>query len=238
MPRPMAHEPPKPPPKGDPSSSSSPDSFLRAVARASMGALPATGPDPTQLAHFRIVGRLGAGGMGIVYRAVDEKLRRSVALKVLPSALEADPARRRRFLREARSAAAITHPNIAAIYEIGEAEGRIFIAMELVEGQSLRSRIARGPLPVAEGVQVARQLLDALASAHDKGVVHCDLKPDNVMIDARGHVKVLDFGLAKLREPEREPASPQDLRGRGDGFEPDRGGARHRYAGLHGPRTS
>lgn len=155
--------------------------------------------------------RLGAGGMGVVYRATDEKLQRSVALKVLPSAFESDPGRRRRFLREARSAAAITHPNIAAVYEIGEAEGRVFIAMELVEGETLRRRIARGRLPLIETMGVARLLLDALACAHDKGVVHCDLKPDNVMIDARGQVKVLDFGLATLRDGDRDPVTPSEL---------------------------
>ena len=149
--------------------------------------------------------------MGVVYRATDEKLQRSVALKVLPSAFESDPGRRRRFLREARSAAAITHPNIAAVYEIGEAEGRVFIAMELVEGETLRRRIARGRLPLIETMGVARLLLDALACAHDKGVVHCDLKPDNVMIDARGQVKVLDFGLATLRDGDRDPVTPSEL---------------------------
>jgi len=199
----------KPPPPDEPVTTH--DWLLRAIAHPSARAVPKSEPDPTRLAHFRIVRRLGAGGMGVVYLATDEKLQRNIALKVLPSALEADPGRRRRFLREARSAAAITHPNIAAVYEVGEAEGRVFIAMELVEGETLRSRITRGRLPLAEALAIARQLLDALSRAHDKGVVHCDLKPDNVMIDTRGHAKVLDFGLATLREGEREASTPGDL---------------------------
>jgi serine/threonine-protein kinase len=175
---------------------------MRAVAHVSSPRSPENGPEPTRLAHFRIVKRIGAGGMGIVYRATDDRLQRSVALKVLPIGLQSDPERQRRLLREARSAAAITHPNIATVYEIGEAEGRIFIAMELVEGTTLRSRIARGALSLAEAMPIALQLLDALAHAHDKGIIHCDLKPENIMIDAKGHVKVLDFGLAKVVHPQ------------------------------------
>src|SRR5580698_829562 len=138
----MAREPPKPQSPDEGSTRSTHDSLLRAIARVPADVSPATAPDPTQLAQFRIVGRLGSGGMGIVYRAMDERLQRSVALKVLPTAFQSDPARRRRLLQEARSAAGIGHPNIATVYEVGEAEGRFFIAMELVEGQTLRSRIA------------------------------------------------------------------------------------------------
>jgi serine/threonine-protein kinase len=186
------------------------ESFLREVARASGDAPSFTGTEPIRLAHFRIVSRLGAGGMGIVYRAWDEKLERNVALKILPTAFQSDPERRRRFLREARSAAAVPHPNIATVYEIGEAEDRIFIAMELVEGKTLRSRIAASRLSPAEALTIAIELLDALRVAHEKGVIHCDLKPDNIMIDVLGHVKVLDFGLAKLQKPGHE-ATPSNL---------------------------
>jgi serine/threonine-protein kinase len=156
---------------------------------------------PERIAHFHILSLLGKGGMGVVYRAEDEKLRRVVALKVLPPAAEGDDERRRRFMREARSAASLTHPNIAAVHEVGEDQGRIYIAMELVEGESLRRRIASGPLPVREAVRIARAIARGLARAHAKGVLHRDLKPDNVILDEEGEPKILDFGLAKLREP-------------------------------------
>jgi len=144
--------------------------------------------------------------MGIVYRAEDEKLRRTVALKVLPDAFAADEERRRRFLREARSAAALRHPNIATIHDVGEDAGRVFLAMELVEGPTLRERMASGRLRVSEVVRIARGIARGLARAHAKGIVHRDLKPDNVILDAEadGEPKILDFGLAKLRE-ERSP---------------------------------
>jgi serine/threonine-protein kinase len=176
---------------------SSDDSLLRALARS--GA-PKPAPDPERLAHFRILGRLGEGGMGVVYRAEDEKLRRVVALKVLPAAFSEDAERRERFLREARSAAAITHSNVAAVHEIGEDSGIAFIAMELVEGETLGQRLARGPLPLRDALHVARSVLRGVDRAHAKGIVHRDLKPDNVMLDEGGTVKILDFGLAKLRE--------------------------------------
>jgi serine/threonine-protein kinase len=154
--------------------------------------------DPARIGHFRVVSRLGHGGMGIVYRAEDEKLRRTVALKVLPREFAEDPERRRRFLREARSAAALTHPNIATVYEVGEDDGRIYIAMELVEGESLRARIARGPLAADEALRLAHGMARGLARAHARGVVHRDLKPENVVVDRDGDPKILDFGLAKI----------------------------------------
>jgi serine/threonine-protein kinase len=138
--------------------------------------------------------------MGIVYKATDEKLRRTVALKVLPEEYTKDQERRTRFLREARSAAAVTDAHIATIYEVGEDAGRVFIAMELVDGQSLRQKLEAGAFTPAETLRIAKQITKALAKAHDKGVVHRDLKPDNVMLTSDGDVKILDFGLAKLRE--------------------------------------
>ncbi len=149
-----------------------------------------------RIAQFRITSQLGQGGMGVVYRAEDEALRRTVALKVLPDA-GGDEERRQRFLREARSAAAITHPNVATIYQVGEAEGRVYIAMELVDGENLRERMRRGRLDLATARDLATQIARGLAAAHDKGIVHRDLKPENVMIARSGDVKLLDFGLAK-----------------------------------------
>lgn len=148
------------------------------------------------LGHYRIVGRLGAGGMGVVYRADDEKLRRAVALKVLPET-SGNEKRRQRFLREARSAAAITHPNVAVVYAVDEAQGRIYIAMELVEGENLAERLVRGRLDLATAKDFATQIARGLAAAHEKNLLHRDLKPPNVMITPAGQVKILDFGLAK-----------------------------------------
>jgi serine/threonine-protein kinase len=177
----------------------------------------AAGPDPTTLPNgplvgqllkqFRIVGKLGEGGMGVVYKALDETLRREVALKVLPEELAGDEERRRRFLREARSAAAVTHPNIATVYEIGEADGHVFIAMELIAGRTLRELIDGG-MPHADALRVAKEVARGLARAHEKGVVHRDLKPENVMVTDDGGVKILDFGLAKLHEPTSRDAAP------------------------------
>ncbi len=181
--------------KGGDTTESEDDSLLRAVAHAPERQ--PDGSDPTQVAHFRILGRLGQGGMGVVYRAEDEKLRRAVALKVLPGAVTEDEERRRRFLREARSAAAITHPNVAVVYQVDDLDGRPYIAMELVEGESLRARLERGRLDVASARELALQIARGLAAAHEKGIVHRDLKPENVMITPAGVVKLLDFGLAK-----------------------------------------
>jgi serine/threonine protein kinase len=170
-----------------------------------IGAHAAEGPRADVLAgavlgHFRVGEVLGKGGMGVVYRAVDEGLQRVVALKVLAPAVAAMPDRRSRFLREARAAAALSHPNIAAIHEVGEDGGRVFIAMELVEGQTLKTRRAAG-LPLDEALRLAREVVRGVAHAHDRGVVHRDLKPDNVMVSPEGQVKILDFGLAKRLGP-------------------------------------
>ncbi|HEY8091951.1 MAG TPA: serine/threonine-protein kinase, partial [Polyangiaceae bacterium] len=165
---------------------------------------------PFELGRFHVVERLGRGGMGVVYRAEDSRLKRMVAIKVLPRELEKDDNRRQRLLREARSAAAVTHPNVATIHEVSEEEGRAFIVMELVEGTSLRRCLEAGRLSAADVSRFAKGIARALARAHEKGVVHRDLKPDNVMIDRDHEVKVLDFGLAKLRDEAMATPSSED----------------------------
>jgi two-component system, LytTR family, response regulator len=156
-----------------------------------------------QVAHYRIVSRLGEGGMGEVYLATDTRLDRSVALKVLPTAVAHDPTRMERFDREAKAASALNHPNVAHIYEIGEDDGLHFLVMEFIEGEPLDRRIDGRPLPVDDIGQIGAQIADALDAAHAKGIVHRDIKPANLMITPRGIVKVLDFGLAKVME--RQP---------------------------------
>jgi serine/threonine protein kinase/WD40 repeat protein len=152
------------------------------------------------VSHYRILEKLGGGGMGVVYKAEDTKLGRTVALKVLPPERVADPNRKRRFVQEARAASALNHPNIITIYDIDEAEGVHYIAMECVEGKTLERLIARHGLRVNEALKYAVQMAAALAKAHSAGIVHRDLKPTNVMVTDDGLVKVLDFGLAKLTE--------------------------------------
>ena len=149
------------------------------------------------LAHYRVTAALGAGGMGEVYRATDTSLQREVAIKVLPPEVVKDPDRLARFKREAHLLAALNHPNIAAIYGLEEADGKPFLALELVEGEDIKQRLARGAIPVDEALEIARQIADALEEAHNKGIVHRDLKPANVKLTPDGKVKVLDFGLAK-----------------------------------------
>ena len=153
------------------------------------------------LAHYRIVSRLGAGGMGEVYLAQDLNLDRPVALKILPPEVAHDPERMRRFIQEAKTASALSHPNVAHVFEIGEADGVTFLAMEYIDGQTLNARIGTTPLPLDEAVDIAIQVADALDAAHAKGIVHRDIKPANIMITPRGHVSVLDFGLAKMKPP-------------------------------------
>ncbi len=153
--------------------------------------------DRGRLAHYRIISRLGAGGMGEVYRARDEQLDRDVAVKVLPASSFDDPTARARLVREARAAAALNHANICTVYEVGEADGQAYIAMELVEGRTLSAMLVSGALPAEQVVHFGRQLADALTHAHDRGVIHRDLKSNNVIVTADSRVKVLDFGLAK-----------------------------------------
>jgi eukaryotic-like serine/threonine-protein kinase len=160
------------------------------------------------LSHFRITAQLGAGGMGEVYRAEDSALGREVAIKVLPAAFTADPERLARFEREARTLASLSHPNIAAIHEVGREDGTHFLVMELARGETLAERLARGPIPVGEALPIALQIAEALEAAHERGIVHRDLKPANVMVDAEGRVKVLDFGLAKALGADGEGGAP------------------------------
>jgi two-component system LytT family response regulator len=152
----------------------------------------------SSLAHYRIVSLLGKGGMGEVFLAEDTRLHRKVALKVLLPEVAEDTEKLARFVQEARAASALSHPNAAHIYEIGEANGRHFLAMEYIEGATLETRLSGDPLPFAQIITIASQVADALDAAHARGIVHRDIKPANLMIDARGHVKVLDFGLAKI----------------------------------------
>ncbi len=161
------------------------------------------------IAHFEVIEKLGEGGMGVVYKARDTGLDRFVALKVLQPDAVANPDRRRRFIQEAKSASALNHPNIVHIYEIGEADGSLFIAMEYVDGQTLDQCIRNGGLGMKEALRDALQIADAVATAHAAGIVHRDLKPGNIMVTGQGQVKVLDFGLAKLLEAPEE-VSPTD----------------------------
>ncbi|HEY4424987.1 MAG TPA: UvrD-helicase domain-containing protein [Pyrinomonadaceae bacterium] len=167
-------------------------------------------PLPVQtIAHYRIVERIGAGGMGAVYKAYDNKLQRTVALKLLPSEYVSQQDRRRRFFQEARAASALSHPHILTIYEVGEDNGTPYIAMEYVQGQTLRDKIKNNGLQLKETLDIAIQIAAGLARAHESGIIHRDLKPENLMLSRDGYAKILDFGLAKL-VAERERALVAD----------------------------
>jgi serine/threonine protein kinase len=154
----------------------------------------------TKLGRFELTGVVGAGGMGEVYRARDPRLERTVAIKVIPASLADDPVRLQRFEQEARAAAALNHPNILAVHDIGTEDGSPYIVSELLEGETLRERLRSGRLPVRKAIDYALQIARGLAAAHDKGIVHRDLKPENIFVTRDGRVKILDFGLAKLTE--------------------------------------
>ena len=154
------------------------------------------------ISHYKILEKIGQGGMGEVYRAQDTTLEREVAIKVLPAAFTHDPERLARFEREAKLLASLNHPNIAAIHGLEESDGIRFLVLELVEGETLAERVAKGPLPVQEALEVCRQIAEGMEAAHEKGVIHRDLKPANVKITPEGKVKILDFGLAKAFEEE------------------------------------
>jgi serine/threonine protein kinase len=173
----------------------------------------------TKLGPYAITAPIGAGGMGEVYRARDERLKRDVAIKVLPADLAADAERRSRFEREALAASGLSHPNILTIYDIGSSDSTVYIAMELVEGQTLKDLVASVPIPTKKMLELGVQIADGLAAAHAAGIVHRDLKPQNVMVSKHGYAKILDFGLAKLVSPESDELSGQMTAG-GDATRP------------------
>ena len=186
-----------------------------------------------RLGPYEVEHLLGAGGMGEVYRGVDTRLGRAVALKVISRRLVGDEGSRRRFETEARAASALNHPAIVTIYDIGEGDGLSWIAMELVEGRTLREAIADGPMSGRQALSIARQLAEGLAAAHAKGIVHRDLKPENVMLTHEGGVKILDFGVARQAPPTSEKGFvPRHCHGRRHGR---RDHSRNRR--LHVPRA-
>ena len=152
------------------------------------------------ISHYTIIEKLGEGGMGVVYKARDTTLDRIVALKFLPQHLAGTDEDKQRFIREAKAAAALNHPNICTIYSVEEEDGKQFISMEYVDGMTLREKcgaVDSGAVPPKEAIEYAIQIAEALSEAHDKGIVHRDIKPSNIMVDSRNRIKVMDFGLAK-----------------------------------------
>ena len=164
----------------------------------------------TKLGEYEVKSLLGSGGMGEVYRARDSRLGRDVAIKVLPL-LATDSDRLRRFEQEARAAAALNHPNILAVFQMGTYEGAPYLVSELLEGETLREQLKRGPLSVRKAIEYGVQIAHGLAAAHEKGIVHRDLKPENLFVTRDGRVKILDFGLAKLTQPRSSSDSATKL---------------------------
>src|SRR5262245_18661866 len=174
----------------------------------------------TRFGPYETVSHIGAGGMGEVYRARDERLKRDVAIKVLPESFSQDPDRLRRFENEAQAAGGLNHPGITAVYDIGTHEGSPYIVTELLEGETLRDRLSSGAVPARKTLDYAAQMARGLAAAHEKGIVHRDLKPENVYLTRDGRIKILDFGLAKLKESDLPEGSRTHLPTETKGTEP------------------
>ena len=181
------------------------------------GSEPAPLSPGVRVGPYELGGSLGAGGMGEVFRAKDTRLQREVAVKVLPASFALDPARQRRFEQEARAVAALDHPNILVVHDVGTHESQPYIVTELLDGESLREKLREGRLPPRKAVEIAIQVARGLAAAHEKGIVHRDLKPENVFLTRDGRAKILDFGLARIdplsldREGETEAPDADDI---------------------------